>query len=761
MYEHKALRCLDDYFKEAKSRNDGEVYFYRINGYDDTIKDFIRRYYEAARKSGTVIEGKIRNPDEKNLDYYTEIMGMNFRLSPGFLTSSLMKWLPRIDETQRSDMALAIYDTLDVMRREGKNENMLRNGYIKFMCWLYYQFENVVSQLSQNIIPKILYEGEIGTYELKLFSILSKVGCDVVFLQYKGDEAYLKLDPDSKLSLPYSLPDMTPFPEYFNIKWLRGEIDKEWQIQKLYGILPKTMNCTNAWMEGTIYSNILKPVPLRGRDLGLYYNCFCRMNGAEDKLTYLNELYQFQLQLKNNKRRVIIVEHSIVPPSNDEIFAIERGNYFNQEQMIAGLSRNIQYAANIEIQRLMSKAFIDIMVEEGKNSDLSLNKLTAQAVYLICWLKRYQSDLFSNWKTGEVSCFIHFGGCKSSNEALFLRLLARLPADVLILCPDLNDRCCLTDALLYEQNDTTSFVVKQFPHENVNLQIGTAAYHAERELDEIMYQDSGMYRNHQYQKAVSISLQTMYEEIALLWKEELKYRPSFSVIDDTVNLPVIFSKISGVKDGLVQEYWSEIKQLLDEEDTFLISKVPFIKPTEANPLKAFATEFFKNGKVQKAKIMTHSAYPYGVLRKEMQEHLLSKLQVLIDQKLIAGTFETGMEYHIIATALNLNKEIIRMVQRFDFTKKNPKIIYINTTDNPISAEDSILTAFLNLAGFDVVFFVPTGYQTVERYFTRNVMEEHQIGEYQYDMRIPDFHTFRTTPADTFRTWREKIFKRGN
>ena len=67
---------------------------------------------------------------------------------------------------------------------------------------------------------------------------------------------------------------------------------------------------------------------------------------------------------------------------------------------------------------------------------------------------------------------------------------------------------------------------------------------------------------------------------------------------------------------------------------------------------------------------------------------------------------SGTEYTIVATVLNLNKEIVRLLQKFDFTKKNPKVIYINPTEKPISLEDSIVTAFLNLVGFDVVFFVP-------------------------------------------------------
>ena len=50
----------------------------------------------------------------------------------------------------------------------------------------------------------------------------------------------------------------------------------------------------------------------------------------------------------------------------------------------------------------------------------------------------------------------------------------------------------------------------------------------------------------------------MYEEIPILWDQELKYRPNFSTVDDVVNMPVIFAKISGVKDGVLPVYWRGI-----------------------------------------------------------------------------------------------------------------------------------------------------------------------------------------------------------
>jgi len=96
------------------------------------------------------------------------------------------------------------------------------------------------------------------------------------------------------------------------------------------------------------------------------------------------------------------------------------------------------------------------------------------------------------------------------------------------------------------------------------------------------------------------------------------------------------------------------------------------------------------------------------------------------------------------------------MQNFDFTKKNPKIIYINTSESMIKPEEAILLEFLSLIGFDVVFFIPTGYQNIEKYYTSPIVEEHQIGEYIYDLTVPDFSTITTK---SWQSWCGKLFGR--
>lgn len=72
--------------------------------------------------------------------------------------------------------------------------------------------------------------------------------------------------------------------------------------------------------------------------------------------------------------------------------------------------------------------------------------------------------------------------------------------------------------------------------------------------------------------------------------------------------PGHFCKSFRRKDGKVSEYWSSIRELITE-DTMVIKSFPYIQPLAANPIKPYVTEFYKNGRLQKAKIKTIRRMP--------------------------------------------------------------------------------------------------------------------------------------------------------
>ncbi|RHT93947.1 hypothetical protein DW721_05720 [Clostridium sp. AM27-31LB] len=906
-FKHMKIQSLDDFFVPLSGRSEKGIYFYRFNKTSDKIDEFIYKYYNAARKSGVVIDGKIGNPTESNLSYYQEIMGMDFQMSMGFISDSLKKWLPRMRAIQRENIAGAIYDVLDGLRRSGKNENMLKNAYIKFMCWLYYKFEGVVEQMNGENIPKIFFVGDIVGYEFMLINILADAGCDVVFVQLHGDVSYLKVDENLERSFEYVGENgaaeqnmVREFAADFSIKSMlenhdfkaqrengQGTVSSQAEIQRVKshgtggsqvdvqniqrqesgipqaegkstkslqnkkslnikvqsteadninimadrgGSQPKmsykvsTRNCTNVWIEGNGLDDFLQPAGVRKdrfrklyenerrtekvnnvdnaqnlhirnaekvnnvenvqnlhnirnieNNLGngmfsadnaqgygadkdkIFLNCYVRINGVWDKLTYENELYQFYLSLKAMKRNVVVISELIPKPDVDEIAKIRRGNYRDVFQLVKGLELNINFTENPIVSEFLINSFEETVYGEADRlgTGANINKMLNKAVYLLCFINRYQTQFFKNFSYDNIPCFIYMGGCNDENEAMFMHFLARTPIDVLILCPNRAERCRLEDNILYDINYEEQLAIDKFPIQNSGLHIGTAAYHAERELDTLMYNDDTIFRDKQYDKARTVSLQTMDREIKILWETEIKYRPGFSTVDGFVNIPVIFSKFSGVKDGNVREYMIMLKKLMTPE-TVVVDKVPNILSTDANPIKEYATEFFKNGRLHRDKIKKSRAYRYGFLRDEMQDYILDKLEFLIAQKYIKGTFENGTEYTIVSVALNLPKEVTRLLQAFDFTKKNPKLLYINTSDELISLEDTIYLTFLHLLGFDVALFVPTGYN-MEKYFNLKLMEEHQLGDYIYDIQIPDWESI---PLSLHTSWRDRLFRHG-
>lgn len=780
------------------------VYFVRLCQWSPEIKDFLWRYHEAARAKGVIIEGQIGNPDERQLSYLTEMLGSAFEPNPAFITQALQKWMPRMSQANRVSFAEAMCGQMDELKRKGKTDSIIRNIYMKVMCWLYYKFERLMPFLGDDNPPRILYEcNAVTAHELILLRILSMMGTDILLLEPQGDAAYLKQDAASAWSQLLIVQGM-PFAKDFTLKQFRKEMAAaaagnmrqpsqpaprpvtsaqpmrqpapavprpaiapnqpmrtpppavpQRRDPETYFPKPSRMACTNAWMKEASYEEILTPIAERGDDFRLFYHAFIRLKGVPDKQTYISDLFQFYQKFRSTGRRIAIVDDGLSLPGPEEAAQIRRHPYRSQEELIIDIAGNLPACANVELQRLMQQAFVRTMMAAAK-AEPNLNRLLISAVYLLCWIRQYQAALFQGYKGSEIPCFVLMGGCRNQHDALFVQYLAQLPVDILILACDLSCPCAVQSDQLLELTGKDSMPVPKFPRDGGSVQMRTMASNAEQDLTSILYTDSGIYRNRQFSRADAITLQTTYDEVFILWSQELKYRANFSTVNQVVNMPVVYAKVSGVEDGKVEAYWQKIKLLLGD-DTMLIPSLPYVVTGAANQFQPLAVKTLRNGRLKREEIKADRQYPFALLREELQEHMFDKVQLMLDERIIKGTFTNGTEYTVLATVLNMNRDIVRRLQSFDFTKKNPKMVVLCTGEQPCSLEDAILMTFLNLVGFDIALFVPTGYQTIERYLNGNYPVEHQIGEYVYDLQVPDFNAL--TPVK--RSWLENILKRGN
>ena len=736
MLLHQKIKGLEDFFKRQNERKPKGVYFYRINSYDETILEFIRKYYDLAKREGAIIDKNIENPTADNIAYFNEIIGDKYVHGPGFMAEALKKWLPRIKDYQRASIADGIYDTLEVLRRQGKNIDILKNNFIRIMCWLYYNFYNIMERLGNDDVPKIIFWGNVNFSELSTLKILSNAGADIILVQPGGDSKYMTIDPKSEYSIDLGMGSES-FPAGFDLQWLLKQHEEDKSKRLLYSNKASAKANTNTWLSGDLFEDLKNT--RRGENTSFFYNMFARINGCDNRNTYVNNLYLLYQDLKKANRSIKVINNKITNPSVDEISKIKRGNYANENQLIMDLKKNINLKSNTFID-VARDAFVDTMIETGKLMNMDLNKMMNKGIYILCWFQRYIPDLLGNTDIhSPVPILIYFGNVETDTESLFLNMVAKLPIDVIIFNPEKKgDK--LTGERLYEVHFEETLKVNEYPTDGNNLSMGTMAYNAERDLDTMMYSDTGMYRDMQFSKANIIKLSTTYEEIKIYWKQEARFRPNFSTVDDIVNIPVMFAKISGVANSDTDTYFQNIKDLLT--DTTLIYKNENIYDRNCT-VAAGVPSFFKNGRLDREGIKHSQIYKYDYLRAETQDYILDKLSELLRRKTIAGTGQNGTEYKIITIVLDLPKEILRFIQSFDFTKCPPKLIIVNTTETVISLEDSIIVAFLNLIGFDIVFFIPTGYDNVNKYFNNQIMEEHIIGNYLYDIAIPDFNRLRS------------------
>ena len=515
---------------------------------------------------------------------------------------------------------------------------------------------------------------------------------------------------------------------------------------------PKTIPSTNVWMKTAELTQLLVPPQERGTALDTFCNALLLVRGVKDAAAYSGELYRLYQGLREQGRRVVAIDDGLPMPTPEETARIRRRNYRSAAEMAVDLAGNLPACANVELQRLMQQSFVRTMMQAAK-TEKNLNRLMASGVYLLCWIARYQGALFEGYQSGQIPCLLLLGGCRNAHDALYPVYLSGLPADVAVLSPDLSAPCTLQSDKVLLLSGESSLKLTKFPRDAASVRLDTAAADAERELNQTLYQDSGLFRAHQFARADAVVLQGTLDEAFLLWDQELKYRTGFDAAGKTVTMPVLYARICGVQGGAEAAYWTRLRRMLTAE-TILCDHLPMIASGAANPYQGLAQRALRNGRLLRDALRGDREYPFGMLREEMQTHMLDKLQLMLDQRLIRGIGEHGTEYTVVSVVLAMRKDFLQRLQSFDFTRKNPKLVLISTTDSAASLEDAILLTFLSLVGFDIALFVPTGYQTIERYLNDRLPVAYQAGEYRYDMTVPDLAA--PQPQEKPRTWWENL-----
>lgn len=317
------------------------------------------------------------------------------------------------------------------------------------------------------------------------------------------------------------------------------------------------------------------------------------------------------------------------------------------------------------------------------------------------------------------------------------------------------------------------------PKFDYRTQASTIAYRAQQRVEETFYKDNtlGMYKPGQFKRCNAISFKCTCDEVKLWWNKEVYLRPGFSAQGNTANIPVIFKIIKGVKEGYsINQYVNGIGEYTGGKSVLLTEFINWSKSLyEFDPMARVGETgqvwvqhcvdingtlfrerkpFYNKGKLLKENIKTDKNYKYGMLDDDKQDFVLDKIEEIINGDYIKPEFRRDNNAFIdevLNVCLNLSTAVIRYIQWFEFYTYNPNFIVVTGTDKQPQLQHAIITLLLHLLGFDVLIYVSTCYNSVEKFYTDYVgYDVNLVGEavYDVDFRDKEFSTGSLTVGDT-------------
>lgn len=597
--------------------------------------------------------------------------------------------------------------------------SVLKNGYICTLNILVNRIGDIVADIQNE--NGILYIGKPDKFDILAFTVLGLSGVDVVICDFTSSQTseclcsnrFVLIGGNHTTNVDLS------FLSYSKLG--------------VKNIEDKTV-FVNSWVNFDKYTSMSDYLNLLNTD---YKDRFSKnkwnvlnicLNGVDDVNSYSSLLVNFISNIEAIPRRYEIMNNGILKATYEETNAFTT-SFANKSITDIFASYPVFVGSGIPVQ--VSQIFDEI----EKSCGLEGSKLKNHLTVLKIWLIRYLNRFYSGNDITDLPLIIMFGNVDIKDKD-FLKILSLLPVDILCLNTNFMVNQYPTSYQTFSVGKSTT-ELKEFPKNAAVAKVSTVAYNAERELDDILYNDTTLFRVKQFKKINPIILKTTYEEIGILWNEVAKVRQSFDLAGNLVTVPTIFAKVVGVTDN----YVNEIKRLLCNNNTILFSNnSPLILKNDVvngQSLRDFAKQLVFNNEVDYGRLVKSKYYTYGVYSEETQELIREKADKLIHMNWCVNG-DRGIVYDIIDTVFRLPANIVQMIHNYDFTADIPKVIMYNGGSNICSVQECITLMFLSLIGFDVVIFAPTGYRIVEHCINSQLFNEITIGQYDFNLENIDF-----------------------
>lgn len=397
------------------------------------------------------------------------------------------------------------------------------------------------------------------------------------------------------------------------------------------------------------------------------------------------------------------------------------------------------------IHRKIREAMISTLelFTQREKEGLKNHELRRVLVDVIKWSMNHLNPLLDSVDLEkEMPKFLWYGDMKRSQH-YFIYYLMKLGCDVVIFHPEGKD---VMAGFLVDEIFTHHFPNKQqaepFPRERRNRQT-TVAYRASREIETILNQEgSGLYKPWQLRDYTpsSITLKTTYDELFILGREIAMVRPGFEVENNQVKIPSLFAKIQGVSKNR-KEYWERIQNLTEFEHSMLIRQLPFTWSSSNDFRFHYRNALGRDGLLNPDVMMQAHYWPYSFLPTGLQKGIANAIRRICEKpglKSLPGENMEEVSIYLFSQAMFTPKEIIQLMEKFDYSQHVPKlIIYNNESRGVLSRSDAALILLLNQFGIDIIVYNPPGHNDIENFLQESLFDTHWLEDVVFDLEYKE------------------------
>ena len=701
--------------------------FTRYVGYEnpDSFRGFLIQQFAASQNVGLFFKEKLPIAGADEITAAAAYTASSFDKQED-LQKALEIWL------HDANIACGSAELAEIMAKAvedcGKNK---KNTYFVILCWLI-KYLGIKPQ-------NLLYIGAPSLRELYFLLMMQAAGVKITLISYGLDNDFEKLAFKDRITVKGG-----QITSPIQIDFTKIDLSKEARLAEMRSEgeraseLVKRLSTTAAGL----FEDFLKDRKSRVIASGGVYTedgeipVYCAaLLGFDEDVVYTNMLVKFKESFAGLKKQLIFIEKTLSNPNVDEMKALAAVTRTSTEAMIEELALSIDLPGDKTRTALAQKALKDVLTSvDTANQTVVMN----YANKLITWLYRCTQARKYSVRYEDIPVVLYYGDI-SQSEVYFLNFISRCGFDVIYISPNLNN----AELAVSKNLDSRMQIFKLpqtresglYPTKAAKMKFATVAYSAERELDTKLYGgDTGIYRSFQFPNSQSVTLKTTFEEIDILWKEEARFRQGFTTAGNLVSVPNVFAKISGVEDGDLDRYWDDVRKKLTPE-TILIEKKPNPEIQQLD-LSAYR-QFYRNGEIDVERLKNSPMNRYSFLPDRIQDMLFYKLQEacysgflkLQGDDLMCGVIHYGMSF---------GKEMLQIIQQFDFTRKIPKLIYIDAIEDTFTPQECIQIVLCNLIGFDVLIYTPSGYKNLETFVKNDAFEEHIMNQFLYNVEVPKF-----------------------